>query len=130
MKWSTVKTAIVLSLLGLLLGVAKLAYLFFNIFNILDLVIFLGIGYALGGKVAGGRWLWGLVLALPAFALDSFFVAGLGYSNIVSGIGTGYAVSLVLIPLAACVGIALGAKRALGRATNMKIISFFSLSTR
>jgi hypothetical protein len=113
MKWSKVKTTIVLSLLGLLLGGSKIVWLFFNFLNILDLVIFLGIGYALGGKVAGGRWLWGLLLALPAFALDSFFVARLGYSKIITGIGTGYAVSLVLIPLAACVGIALGAKHAL-----------------
>ena len=112
MKWSKVKTTIVLSLLGLLLGGSKTVWLFFNFFNILDLVIFLGIGYALGGKVEGGRWLWGLLLALPAFALDSYFVARLGYSNIVTGIGTGYAISLVLTPLAACVGIALGAKRA------------------
>jgi len=60
--------------------------------------------------VAGGRWLWGLLLALPAFALDLKFVSNLSYSNITAGIGTGYVVSLVLAPLAACVGIALGVK--------------------
>ena len=113
MKWNKVKTTIVLSLSGLLLGGSKLVWLFFNFFNLLDLIIFLGIGYALGGRVAGGRWLWGLLLALPAFALDSYFVARLGYSQIFTGIGTGYVVSLVVIPFAACVGIALGAKRAL-----------------
>ena len=110
MKWSKVKTTINVSLWGLFIGGSKIVWLFFNFYNILDLVIFLGAGYLLGSKVAGGRWLWGLLLALPAFALDLKFVSNLSYSNITAGIGTGYVVSLVLAPLAACVGIALGVK--------------------
>ena len=110
MKWSNAKTTINLSLWGLLLGGSKIVWLFLNFFNILDLVIFLGAGYLLSSKVAGGRWLWGLLLALPAIALNSYFVIKLGYSQIINGIGTGYAVALVLAPLAACVGIALGIK--------------------
>lgn len=113
MKWSPAKTIIVLSLLGLLLAPLKLIYSFFPFFNILDIVIFLGIGYVLGGKVSEDRWQWGLLLAFPAFALSAFFVTRLGIDSIVSGVGTGWAISSVLLPGASCVGIALGAKRAL-----------------
>ncbi len=109
MKWSKVKTTIVLSLSGLLLGASKLIWLSFNFLEVLELFIFLAVGYALGGKVAGGWWSWGVLLVLPAFAL---VVARLSYSNILTSIGTGYVVSLVLMPLGACIGIALGAKRA------------------
>ena len=109
MKWSKVKTTIVLSLSGVLLGASKLVGLSFNFLEVLDLFIFLAVGYALGGKVAGGWWSWGLLLALPAVAL---VVARLSYSNILTSIGTGYVVSLILMPLGVCIGIALGAKRA------------------
>ncbi len=112
MNWSTTKTVIRLLSLGLLLAVFKIVYLFFNYYGIIDIVVFLSAGWSVGGKVASNRWVWGLLLSFPAFALSLFFVMRIGYSSIVHGVGTLYAVSLLAIPVASCIGIAISAKRA------------------
>ncbi len=106
MKWSYLRTTIILFFVGLLLAFLKIIYLFFPLFNITDILVFFGTGYLLGKNVAGGHWLWGLVLAIPCLILDSSFVYKQGYSNIVSGIGTGFLISLFLVPISACLGIA------------------------
>jgi hypothetical protein len=50
---------------------------------------------------------------LPAFALCLFLVMKLGYSSIMDGVGTSYAISLIVIPVATGIGIFINAKRAL-----------------
>lgn len=112
MNNSTAKTSIILLCLGLLLALAKIIYLFFDFYNILDLVVFFGAGFTLSRKVTTKRLTAGVLLFLPAFALSLFFVIRLGYSSISQGIGTSFAVSLVVIPLATFIGITIGAKRA------------------
>ena len=98
---------------GLLLAIIKLVYLFFDPYNILDFIVFLAAGIMLGGKVPSNRRFLGLLLALPAFALCLFFVIRNGYSSIMHGIGTSYAISLIVIPVATSIGIFINAKRAL-----------------
>jgi hypothetical protein len=112
MDWSPTKTIINLLALGVLLTIFRIVYMFFDPYGILDLVVFLSAGLAVGRKVASNRWLWGLLLSLPAFAFSLFLVMRIGYSSIVHGVGTLYAVSLIVIPVASCVGIAISAKRA------------------
>ena len=112
MNWSTTKTVINLLCLGVLLTIFKVVYFFFNYYGVIDIVVFLSAGLAVGRKVASNRWLWGLLLSLPAFAFSLFLVMRISYSSIVHGVGTLYAVSLLVIPVASCVGIAVSAKRA------------------
>jgi hypothetical protein len=97
---------------GLILAIIKIVYLFFDPYNILDFIVFLAAGIMLGGKVPSNRRFLGLLLALPAFALCLFFVIRNGYSSIMHGIGTSYAISLIVIPVATSIGIFINAKRA------------------
>lgn len=90
---------------GLLLAGIKLVYLFFDPYGVLDLPVFLTAGFLLGGKVPSNQRFWGLLLALPTVLLCLFFVMKNGYSSILSGMGTSFAISLVLVPLATGLGL-------------------------
>lgn len=90
---------------GTLIATLKVIYLLFNFYNILDVLVFLSAGYVLGRTISGGYFLWGVVLSLPCMLLDSFFVYRLGFSNVMSGIGTSYLMALAVVPLSACMGV-------------------------
>jgi hypothetical protein len=105
---------------GLILAAIKLVYLFFDNYNILDFVVFLAAGILLGGKNPSRRWLSGIMMALPAFTLCLSFLIVNGYSSIVNGVGTSYAVSLIIIPLATFIGIFINAKHALRKSSRNK----------
>ena len=111
MNKSTSKTAAILLAIGFMLALIKVIYSFFDFYNVLDLVIFSIAGFAFGLRVPPNRLAFGLLLALPAFALCLFFVLMLGYSSIVQGVGTAYAISLIVIPLATFIGIIIRQKR-------------------
>src|SRR5688572_11776339 len=120
MNLYTTSAVIKLLALGLLLAVIKLGYIFFNFYNILDFVVFLVAGMMLGEKVPANRWVSGLLLSLPAFVLCLIFVINLGYSSIVNGVGTSFAVALIVIPAATCIGILIKAKRVLHKSEEKK----------
>lgn len=105
MKKETFKSILILSVFGLLLAFIKIIYLFFDFYNILDIVVFSIAGFALGPKVPPNRLALGGLLALPAFLLCLILVLRLGYSPLLQGVGTSYALSLILIPLATYIGI-------------------------
>ena len=111
MNKSTPQTAAILLVLGLMLALLKVVYLFFDVYNVLDLIVFSIAGFAFGRRVPPNRIVLGLLLALPAFSLCLFFVLRLGYSSIEQGVGTSYVVSLILIPLATFIGINVRLKR-------------------
>ncbi len=105
MKSNTSNMDIKLIVYGGLLAIIKLVYLFFDFYNILDFVVYVIAGFALGGKIPKNRWFIGLLLALPTFAICLVFVLNLGYSQIIKGVGTSFAISLILIPLSTAIGI-------------------------
>ncbi len=111
MNKSTSKTAAILLAIGFMLALIKVIYLFFDFYNVLDLVIFSIAGFAFGLRVPPNSLALGLLLALPAFALCLSIVLNLGYSSIVQGVGTSYAISLIVIPLATFIGIIIRQKR-------------------
>jgi len=111
MNKSKSATAAILLAIGFILALIKIIYLFFDFYNVLDLVIFSIAGFAFGLRVPPNSLALGLLLALPAFALCLFFVLRLGYSSIVQGVGTSYAISLIVIPLATFIGIIIRQKR-------------------
>jgi hypothetical protein len=90
---------------GVALAGIKLIYLFFGINTILDIVVFLVAGFAIGRKVTENRWALTVGLSLPAFLLCLLFVIRLGYQSIIDGVGTSHAISLVVIPIATAVGV-------------------------
>ena len=116
MNKSTSKTAATLLAIGFMLALIKVIYLFFDFYNVLDLVIFSLAGFAFGRRVPPNSLALGLLLALPAFALCLAFVLKLGYSSIVQGVGTSFAISLIVIPLATFIGIIIRQKRSQKRA--------------
>ena len=120
MNSNTSNTVIELLAFGAILAVVKIVYMFFDFYNILDFVIFLTAGIILGGKVPSNRRALGLLLSLPAFALCLFFVIRLGYTSIVNGVGTSFALSLIVIPVATIIGVFINAKCTLGRSIMKK----------
>lgn len=96
--------------IGLLLAIIKLIYSFFYFTNILDFIVFLTGGIVLGRLVPSNQRTLGLLLALPAFLLCLFFVINLGYASILNGVGTSYAISLLVVPLATGIGLFINAK--------------------
>ena len=111
MKPGTTGTVIQLLVFGLILAVVKMVYMFFDFYNVMDAIVFLAAGLVIGGKVPADRKALGLLLALPAFTLCLLFVIKNGYTSIVNGIGTAFAVSLILIPVATMIGVFIHAKR-------------------
>lgn len=96
---------------GILLAGVKLIYSFFDAYNVLDLVVFLFAGIILGARVPSDRRPLGLLLALPSFVLCLVFTLKNGFSSIMEGVGTSYAISLVLIPLATGIGLWINSNR-------------------
>lgn len=96
---------------GLVLLIAKLVWMFFDPFNIMDTLVFVTAGILLGGKIPTGQKALALLLALPAVMLCLFFVVQNGYKNIVNGQGTSYAISLIVIPLATMIGVYINKRR-------------------
>lgn len=111
MKWNFQKSFIICLEAGLLLAGAKLIFLFFDFFIVLDLLVFFFAGYYLGKKVLGGRWSWGLIIALPSIILNLYFIYNNGFSNIFSGIGTSFLLSLFVVPFSSSLGIMVAEKR-------------------
>jgi len=111
MKWNFQKSFIICLEVGLLLAGAKILFLFFDFFIVLDLFVFFIAGFFLGKKVLGGRWLWGLIIALPSIILNSYFIFNNGFSNIFAGIGTSYLLSLLVVPFSSSLGILVAEKR-------------------
>ncbi len=109
----SVRSPALVFLLGLLVAGAKLIYSFFPGFNLLDVLVFALIGWNLGRHTGSPSWLIGLGLSLPAVILSASFVARLGTAELWQGVGTGWALSILLIPLAAYGGAALGHRSAL-----------------
>jgi hypothetical protein len=105
MNSKTVKATLPFLGYGVALAGIKLIYSFFGFTTVLDSVVFLVSGYAIGRKATENRWALSVALSLPAFLLCLFFVIKLGYQSILDGIGTSYAISLVVIPLAASIGV-------------------------
>jgi hypothetical protein len=97
---------------GLLIAPVKLVYSFFPFFNVTDVLVFGVLGVLFGYLRPAKSWQWGLWLSIPTILLCLAFVRRLGSVNVLQGIGTGWAVSVLVIPLAACLGSYLGARLA------------------
>lgn len=96
---------------GLILVPIRLVLAFFPFFNVTEVVLFAGLCLLLALLFKPRSWLWALVVAGPTCVLVARMLFRLGADNVMHGIGTGHAVSLVLIPVSACFGAWLG-KRA------------------
>ena len=118
MNSSKSNMVMVLLAIGLLLALVKLIYSFFDFYNVLDIVVFLIAGFIFGGKVPPNQWPLGLLLTLPTIALCLFFVINLGYASIAKGVGTAYAIAIIVIPLATGIGLFVNAKRTLRRSAE------------
>ena len=117
MNSSTGSNVFQLLTFGLILAVLKVVYMFFDPSNITDFIVFLTAGYLLGGKVpASKKWL-GLLLCLPALALCFLFVIKNGFTAIMNGIGTSYAIAFFVIPAATLLGIYIYTRRRPGKNT-------------
>jgi hypothetical protein len=93
---------------GLLLVPVRLVVAFFPFFNITEVLVFGGICFLLAIAFKPKSWLWALVVAAPTCWQVLRIVRRLGLDRISDGVGTGHALSLLLIPVAAWLGAFLG----------------------
>jgi len=92
------------SLTGLLLVPVCLVLIFFPLFNVTQVIVSGGACFVLALIFKPTSGLWLLLVIGPVWFLVFLIVLKVGLTNIGNGIGTGHAVSLALIPLAAWVG--------------------------
>ena len=106
------RSDLLLWVLALFVGVflipVSLVFMFFPLFNVTEVLVFGGTCLVLALLFKPKSWLWALLVAAPVWLLLLRIVVRLGVSNISHGIGTGHALSLVLIPLSAWAGAYLG----------------------
>jgi hypothetical protein len=100
---------------GLLIAPVKLVYSFLPFFNFTDVGVFGVLAGLFGYFRPAKSWRWGLWLSIPTILLCLAFVRLLGSDNLLKGVGTGWAISVLVIPLAACLGSYFGARLARGR---------------
>lgn len=89
---------------GILLGVLKLAWSFFPLFNLLDVLVFGAIGAFISRRYESGRTLRLIFAVIPSLILIAAIIINLGFNKVLEGIGIGWALSLVLIPVSAFLG--------------------------
>ncbi|HSN47449.1 MAG TPA: hypothetical protein VLR29_01690, partial [Flavobacterium sp.] len=90
---------------GMALAGIKLIYSFFDFTTVLDFIVFIIAGFVIGRMVAEKTWVLTIGLAFPTFLLCVFFLIQIGYQPLSNGVGTSYAWSLLVVPIATCVGI-------------------------
>lgn len=98
--------------IGVLLVPVRLVIAFFPFFNIAEVLLFGGICFLLAWVFKAKSWFWALLLAAPICLYLLRILNRLGLERLSQGTGTGHAVSLILIPLAAVLGAMLGIKLA------------------
>lgn len=103
-------------IIGLLLVPVRLVVSFFPLFNVAEVILFGGVCLLLARVFKAKTWVWGLLVAGPTCVLVVRILNRLGFESLSHGIGTGHALSLVLIPLAACLGAIWGVRLARKRA--------------
>lgn len=110
--WS--RTSVTAVLVGVLAAAVKLVYSFLPLANLLDVLVFGFLGATVGrgdGNTPAARAMW---VSVPAVVLCGYFVGRLGLTNVLGGVGTGWLLSIVLIPGAALTGAHLARQRAEG----------------
>ena len=91
---------------------------FFPFFNITEVLLFGGICFLLAWIFKADSWLWALMVAAPVCLYVLLILSRLGFERLSQGIGTGHALSLILIPLAAVLGAMLGIRLARRRSVT------------
>jgi hypothetical protein len=95
---------------GVVLVFVKIAYSFFPLFNVLDAIVFGGIGVFFGGWRRGMWWLKGFLLAAPCLVVSWRSLMDLSPTEVEAGAALGWTVSAVLVPAAAIIGAWLGTR--------------------
>ena len=96
--------------LGVFAAAVKLLYSFLPLFNVLDVLAFTLIGGA-GARINVRRSsIWIAATSGPAVGLCAFILMRLSPEEIVLGIGTGWLLSLFLIPASVYAGFALASR--------------------
>ena len=111
MRTLTVSTLLSLAV-GLLLVPLKLIYSFFPLFNLVDIAVFGLIGRYFGKRWPTEWWTTALLLSLPSLGFVAWVLRNLSVSDLLAGVGTGWAVSALLVPVAAIGGAYIGRRRA------------------
>lgn len=97
--------------IGLAVVPVKLIYSFFPLFNLIDVLLFAALGWLWGRRSASADVIQTLQFSAPAMVLCTFFLIRLGAANLMRGVGVGWFISLVIIPLATYGGMRFAASQ-------------------
>ena len=95
---------------GILLAGFKLIYAFLPLFNLLDLIIFAWAGFFISHRYKSERILRLFFAVVPSLIVTAAVIYFLGWKNMMEGLGTGWLLSLAIIPASALVGLKLQEK--------------------
>ena len=109
-EWDKTMTIITLFIVGIGLAVIKIFFYLFPLGALTDTILFFVFGYIFGAKVYHKKWSWGVLLALPAIGVCLYFLSHLKGEAIISGAGINEVISIVVMSLAACLGMFLRIK--------------------
>lgn len=90
----------------------RLVGAFFPFFNVTEVILFGGVCLLLAWVFKAKTWVWALLVAGPTCLHVLRILNRLGFERLSHGIGPGHALSLALIPLAACFGAIWGVRLA------------------
>jgi hypothetical protein len=90
--------------IGASLAPVKVLYSFLPGFNVLDVLVFGGLSALLVRSTSGRWWLGPILLVAPSMFVVAWILRLLGIEDLRAGVGTGWLLSLALIPGAAFAG--------------------------
>lgn len=108
--------------IGLFLVPVHRVTFFFPLMNVTEVILFGGVCLLFAWRFRSKSWVWALLVAAPVWLDVLRMVRRLGFERMSHGIGTGHALSLVLIPLAACLGALLGRRLARRRSLGESLV--------
>lgn len=96
---------------GFLLGLLKMLYSFFPLFNITDVIVFGLAGYTIGRLYFSKLYHRLLPAILPSLILTGWILFNLSLDELNQGTGSGWLISFIVIPASAMVGKILGSSK-------------------
>jgi len=96
--------------IGIVAVFVRLVYSFLPLGPVTETVVFGALGWLVSYMRPERYWRWIITIIIPPLLYVALILRQLGVENLEKGIGAWWALSVVLIPLAAFVGGFLGAK--------------------
>lgn len=94
---------------GLVLAPLKVVLSFFPLFNLVEVALFVVVGVIFGRWSGRRRRALALALSVPTVLISGYFAVRVG-AALLDGVGLGWALSVILVPVSALLGVHVGVR--------------------